>query len=213
MPNWCQNNLRVYGDTIEISEFKQATLKLVKEENLETTEFTFEGLYPTPEELLNSISPAKIEDGETEEQFSARLKRLREEYGASDWYEWRIENWGTKWDADETLILEDSVDELYLCFNTAWAPPTEWLKKVSLRFPNLNFVMDYMEEGQGYCGVLDISDGEIKEETGNTEFIDQDGRQVFYNEDDGGGWKYVETNENVDDDSDDFYPTAINPLI
>ena len=47
MPNWCQNNLRVYGDTIEISEFKQATLKLVKDENLETIEFTFEVLYPT----------------------------------------------------------------------------------------------------------------------------------------------------------------------
>lgn len=213
MPNWCQNNLRVYGDSEQLSEFKRKALTLRTDDGFTTTELTFELLYPTPEELIKRASPARQEDGESEEQFSTRIKRLKEEYGASDWYEWRIENWGTKWDADETLILEDSVDELYLCFNTAWAPPTEWLKKVSLKFPNLNFVMDYMEEGQGYCGVLDISDGEIKEENGNTEFIDQDGRQVFYNEDDGGGWKYSETNESVDDDSDDFYPTAINPLI
>ena len=213
MPNYCQNNLTVWGDSDELNHFKNQALINRTDDGFTTTELTFELLYPTPEELIKGDSlVTRMDEGETEEQFSARLKRLNEEYGASDWYEWRIENWGTKWDAAETIILENSVDELCVCFNTAWAPPTEWLKKVSLRFPNLNFVMDYMEEGQGYCGVLDISDGEIKEENGNVEFIDQDGRQVFYNEDDGGGWKYVETNENVDD-SDDFYPTAINPLI
>jgi hypothetical protein len=191
MPNWCQNNLRVYGDTIEISEFKKHSLTPADHNSPEDFDFTFEGLYPTPAEFTDEQSPDQLLPG---------------------WYEWRIDNWGTKWDAAETVILENSVDELCVSFETAWAPPTEWLKKVSLKFPNLNFVLDYIEEGQGFCGVLDISDGEIVDDYGDVQFVDSDGREVFYDAE-SSCWKYFGTNDCVYDESEDFYPTAINPYI
>ena len=42
------------------------------------------------------------------------------------WYDWRITNWGTKWDADldglaDTLSQDES--SLSLSFDTAWSPP------------------------------------------------------------------------------------------
>jgi hypothetical protein len=48
-----------------------------------------------------------------------------------DWYEWRLENWGTKWDVCEVEIDEDcleySDDKKVAWFSfrcwTAWAPP------------------------------------------------------------------------------------------
>ena len=42
------------------------------------------------------------------------------------WYEWRLENWGTKWVADDLRpqVSEDGM-RTDLDFNTAWGPPIE----------------------------------------------------------------------------------------
>jgi hypothetical protein len=39
-----------------------------------------------------------------------------------DWYDWSIQNWGTKWDVSETHEDENG----YICFDTAWSTPIEY---------------------------------------------------------------------------------------
>ena len=77
------------------------------------------------------------------------------QYGAIDWYDWRISNWGTKWNAYETEI--DSCDgsaELY--FYTANHGAVPLIKKLVEMFPNLEFSYSYADEvianncGEGY---------------------------------------------------------------
>mgnify|MGYP003339928972 CR=1 FL=1 len=98
-----------------------------------------------------------MDEGETEEQFSARLKRLREEYGASDWYEWRIENWGTKWDIelDDKYVSQDG-KMVQITFNSAWSPPIEAYEK--LKELGFEIYALYFEPGMSFAGVWD--DGE-----------------------------------------------------
>jgi hypothetical protein len=50
-------------------------------------------------------------------------KSWLKKYGTDSWYEWNIENWGTKWDAGEVTM--DRLDEktLRAVFHTAWSPP------------------------------------------------------------------------------------------
>jgi hypothetical protein len=48
----------------------------------------------------------------------------REKYGHAHWYDFCVSEWGTKWDAYEIDILEDTTSSLTISFNTAWAPPT-----------------------------------------------------------------------------------------
>lgn len=43
-----------------------------------------------------------------------------EEYKLTDWYRWNIDNWGTKWNAYDVEIYEDTI-----VFYTAWAPPVQ----------------------------------------------------------------------------------------
>jgi hypothetical protein len=77
------------------------------------------------------------------------------QYGAIDWYDWRITNWGTKWNAYDTEM--DSCDgsaELY--FNTANHGAVPLIKKLVEMFPDLEFSYSYADEvianncGEGY---------------------------------------------------------------
>ena len=66
------------------------------------------------------------------------------------WYDWCIENWGTKWDVNETY--EDG--EGNICFDTAWSTPHEIICELSIRYPELIFEVTFADEDLGSnCGI------------------------------------------------------------
>ena len=207
MPNWCQNTLTVWGNEDELAEFKQKCLIKSDYNSPNDFDFTFEGLYPTPEELHDDENPPVHSENESLPDYQSRLNERKELYGFDNWYEWRIHNWGTKWDATQSYISSDSLEDFTVSFDTAWSPPTNWLKKISLKFPNLNFVLDYMEEGAGFCGVLKIGNGEITEQDGEPIYYNEEGDEV-HNVD--GVWFNKRSKEVID--TYDFWPIAENPF-
>ena len=56
MPNWCSNTLIVEGDLNELVDFKKKVL-VQSDHDKGGLDFTMEGLYPTPPELLEQTSP------------------------------------------------------------------------------------------------------------------------------------------------------------
>ncbi len=73
-----------------------------------------------------------------------------------NWYDWSLENWGTKWDVSETFEDENG----YICFDTAWSTPVEIINLLSERFPNLTFEVQYADEDLGNnCGIYSIKNG------------------------------------------------------
>ena len=69
-----------------------------------------------------------------------------------DWYNWRCENWGTKWNSYDANWSEDNT---CVSFQTAWSMPYPLLQAVALMFPNITFVIGYADEDQGSnCGVM-----------------------------------------------------------
>ena len=129
MPNWCSNYLVISTNTEvdrdkarkQIKEFKDK-VKLIESEFMNN-------LYPMPKELEDTKSPSD----------------------KPNWYDWRCNNWGTKWDVDACLEYDEE-DVLEYSFDSAWAPPTAFLEKVSKDFPLLKFVLKYEEEGVGFIG-------------------------------------------------------------
>jgi hypothetical protein len=75
------------------------------------------------------------------------------------WYDWRLANWGTKWDVglekDEPQV-EVVNNTLQLSFNSAWSPPTGGYEKLA----ELGFEIRayYWEPGMCFAGRW--SDGE-----------------------------------------------------
>lgn len=65
-------------------------------------------------------------------------------------YKWRIQNWSTRSDIGIKDIQDLSQEEaITLYFDTAWSPPFEGIKRISLLFPSLIFNLEAYEPGNG----------------------------------------------------------------
>lgn len=142
MPNWCENTLRLIAKTDEARALLPRIAKGF-DPDADDKETAFQVIYPTPAELT-----------EREASFSESPEdqAMMEKYGARNWYEWRIANWGTKWRSDN-YHTKLTGDTLIAAFSTAWSPPIGiYDRLVELGF---DVFATYAEGGMGYGGVWD----------------------------------------------------------
>lgn len=79
------------------------------------------------------------------------------EPGVVCWYEWNIQNWGTKWNAYDTDVISDTE----VRFDTAWSHPLPVIEELVKRFPEDNLEIKYADEDTGYnFGHYLVIDGE-----------------------------------------------------
>ncbi len=80
--------------------------------------------------------------------------RIRcKEQGIPIWYDWQIENWGTKWNSYSTRTLRK--DESYvIAFSTAWDSPAPIVDKVFQLAEAMKFSVKYYyaDEGGFFAG-------------------------------------------------------------
>jgi hypothetical protein len=203
MPNWCSNTLKVHSTNVEkLKEFK--TWVIVNSKADSEPIFTFEKIHPVPLVLLDTQPFASGSENSDE---------LIEKYGASDWYTWRVTNWGTKWDAADSNIIADDEQNLIVWFDTAWSPPIAWVKWVAAQWPELSFSLLFEEPGCDFCGIYNVEGIEESIVEGQYEYYDEDGNEVYYSqptETDSGSWRNKETDEIVG--NEDFWPEPYNPF-
>lgn len=106
MPNHVTNRVRISVNGMGLEEF----LRKLCPEDSEREVIDFEAIIPSP-----------CEDPEDIEYKNSKYG------GLPDWYAWRCEHWGTKWNAYDAYI-EDTWEggdscELEIHFDTAWSPP------------------------------------------------------------------------------------------
>lgn len=90
-------------------------------------------------------------------------------YGVKDWYEWCIQNWGTKWDININDI-NTNPNHLTICSSTAWSPCLEGVTKISEDYPLLHFRVDYAEPGMGFQGYAEIENGDCDDTCGDYDY-------------------------------------------
>ena len=135
MPNWCNNTLSIQGPT--------ETLKPLWEETKKTG--LLQAMKPMPKELEDTTSPSS----------SANKPQPMIE-GFDNWYDWRVQNWGTKWDVDhEGLEYTDNGDgtaSIVGWFDSAWGPPTEAFNTFCDDNDNCSLESFYEEGGMDFAG-------------------------------------------------------------
>ena len=71
----------------------------------------------------------------------------------SDWYDWNIANWGTKWDISDVYFEQPAdEDEIEFSFCTAWGPPLEAFENWAINDGRVQFTLEYWEPGVGFVG-------------------------------------------------------------
>ena len=115
MPNWCNNYLELtHDDPAMIERAKKAYCdgRLLDE------------FVPVPKDL--HIVAGRVGDDDNPEQIALveAEARNQEKYGYSTWYDYCVNEWGTKWDVggDDGMITEDGPNALRMSFDSAWAP-------------------------------------------------------------------------------------------
>lgn len=158
MPNWCENEVKLYGDVETIK-----TLKAQLESD--ETVFDFNKVLPIPEALKNVCvgavtveragEPRRVDtwrevDGDV---IALDKTELIAQYGAVSARDWCINNWGTKWNTSEVAV-EEGEDYLHYYFDTAWCPPTGICTALRKQFPDLHISWFYREDGEQLAGYL-----------------------------------------------------------
>ena len=133
MPNWCNNTITLTGPKEKIT----AIYNKAKEDNA-----LLQQLYPMPEALEGTTSPAPKE---------GKVQPLVD--GHDNWYDWRVDNWSTKWDVDmDGLELSDDGTTITGWFDSAWAPPIGAYEHFLTNNEDCSISSLYYEGGMDFAG-------------------------------------------------------------
>jgi hypothetical protein len=151
MPNYCNNTVKITAD--------KATIKRI-EQSLKTSDNDgfLNCIHPMPTELKDTV--AGSEDAKPEFQ-KKQSEQLIEKYGFDNWYDWRVENWGTKWEVNECYgdpVISDNGETIEFGFDTAWSPATGAYHYFLSENPNASLFATYYEPGCDFMGVWDSGD-------------------------------------------------------
>ena len=142
MPNWCNNNLTLQHE--DPAMIKRAA------DALERGEFLQEFI-PVPEQL--KIVAGFVGDPVEQAKLEADTKRNVEELGYGNWYDFQVNEWGTKWDVggDSQTDIHPDGKMLHTYFDSAWSPPVAAYEKLTA----MGFTVGamYYEGGMAYAGV------------------------------------------------------------
>ena len=149
MPNWCNN-------TVEVSHTDKAKMFALVEA-INEGKFC-NHVIPVPEDM--HIVAGRVGDDTNPEQIEleAKEKANLEKHGYSTWYDFCVNEWGTKWDVDPYNPVEfddqwDKNNKITFGFDSAWAPPCG----VYAALIDQGFAVRayYYESGMAFCGIYD----------------------------------------------------------
>ena len=124
MPNWCNNTITLTGPKEKITKIYEKA----KEENA-----FLQQLHPMPAELEDTTKGSNGDD--------------------FNWYDWRVENWGTKWDVDmDGLELSEDGTTITGWFDSAWAPPIHAYEYFLTANEDCSISSLYYEGGMDFAG-------------------------------------------------------------
>ena len=158
MPNHCHNRVTFYASpehNDQIAKIKQMFL----DENVFTQIIPEPDWHNTPLMTGQEKSFGRVRGhlGELPQYTEDPWKRLVfKSTGQSDdrWYDWRIQNWDTKWDAYDVCVTDDDPENVEIEFNTAWSPPEAICGALREQYPDIAISWCYDEPGCEIAGYL-----------------------------------------------------------
>ena len=155
MPNWCDNTLIVSHEDAKMID------KL--EQGWKTGKF-FQTIFPEPDYTITPVKKTfpeyALSHAKTDEE---KAKILEPTISESNWWDWRVQNWGTKWEIETTWTNENgevmpytinrNSNSISVSFASAWSPPIGIYDK--LVDDGYSVSAMYYEGGMGFYGAYE----------------------------------------------------------
>jgi len=193
MPNWCSNKTEITGPQGQVERlFQNAT---VTDDN-GVQEVSFAALIPMPSILEGTTSPTptgefdstrydelvadpkneywtaeKVDEARAKHyEVLAKAEAAMAETGYSNWWDWRMDNWGIKWpDSGSVVESLDLIDPdqdghigVAVSYETPWGPfADDFWNKISRMYPGVHITTLYEEPGMCFSGGSRHYDGRL----------------------------------------------------
>ena len=122
MPNWCYNKVSITNNSDDNSKLQKVKEFLHSDASDDSEENVFD---------FNNVVP---EPKETD-----------------DWYMWRVNNWGTKWNSCCAEIFYEDEETLEYHFDTAWSPPEPIILQLREKFGDDIYISAFYDEPSMEC--------------------------------------------------------------
>ena len=164
MPNHCHNRVTLYssGNDTDESRAQIAKIKQIFED-----ENCFGQIIPEPDWPNTPLAESDVRKYSFSEPRGkvgelpmkdpdSPFDTYRFTSGAADdrWYDWRLQNWDTKWDAYDVEVIDEDHDCVEIQFNTAWSPPEAICSALREQYPDLAISWFFDEPGSEWAGYL-----------------------------------------------------------
>jgi hypothetical protein len=179
MPNWVEIEVRVEGPSLELSKFLSQVQsdeqcfdfnKIIKMPKclIDTTSGTApnEGMYAlmgvdlkrfgrgqqnlSPKDRCKNIEYLLENRPESLIEAVKSFKAFKET-GYYNWYDWSVDEWGTKWNACDPEITRWNANCVSVNFTTAWSFPEPIFRRLADLFPRLVFKVTALEESFAFA--------------------------------------------------------------
>lgn len=143
MPNWCSNVVDLYHDDHKMIERFRAAFV----DGRALNEFI-----PVPQALRDTVA-GSMPEGYERELHEATEALNRKYFGYANWYDYCVNEWGTKWDiGGPDGMVTGGENQLMVEFDSAWSPPIAAYEKLTA----LGFDVQayYYEPGMGFVGMF-----------------------------------------------------------
>lgn len=144
MPNWCNNSITIIGPVDKIQALWNAAQ--AKDSGL------LNAMVPMPAALRGTVKGTGDE------------LQTEEHDGHTNWYDWSVDRWSTKWDVDtDALYMEDlghGRAQIRGSFDSAWSPPINAFQSYANANPDVEMELKYFEPGMSFMGVWDTEGGD-----------------------------------------------------
>ena len=157
MPNHCHNRVTFYSANTEavaklkqIFEDENCFGQIIPEPDWPNTPLTAETAGNWLHDKRGEVGelPVKKEDPWLTYRFESTDKP------DDRWYDWRLANWDTKWDAYDVVVTDDDPESVEIEFNTAWSPPEAICSAIREQYPDVSVSWFYDEPGCEIAGYL-----------------------------------------------------------
>lgn len=200
MPNHCNNRLTVTGSPEDLEKFVDfACPDDVEEVERTDKPLDYNKLCPMPDNpftqleegekcYLNDVVRLRMGQMTPLEEYESLKdsedpedKRKAEHLLHEAWYNWRVNEWRTKWNCYDGRVDLSGIKNgvVVYDFDSAWSPPTGVIRAAALKFNTLSFTLEYAEPGCDFSGVFEAR-GDVYDEQCEDGVLGTDyGRELY----------------------------------